>query len=52
MKESNTLAGNAANNFLRREIWLDTKEEYMKELDLLAEDATMKPLQKEALLNT
>ena len=35
MKESNTLVGIAANNFLREDILLNTKEQYMKESNTL-----------------
>ena len=31
MKESNILADNVENNFLRREIWMNTNGQYMKE---------------------
>ena len=29
MKESNIIAGNAANISLKKEVWMNTKEEYM-----------------------
>ena len=35
MKDSIILAGNAAKNFLRRDLLIDTKEQYMKELNAL-----------------
>ena len=44
MKESNTLAGNAGNNSLERELLLNTKGKYMKEsnTNTLAGNATIK----------
>ena len=39
MKESNTLVGNVANNFLRRDILLYTKGQYMKESNTLVGNA-------------
>ena len=39
MKESNTLAGNAANTSLRRKVWLHTEEECMKESNALTGNA-------------
>ena len=36
MKESNSLAGNVANNFLTKDILLNMKGEYMKETNFLA----------------
>ena len=38
MKESNILAENAANKFLRREIWMNTNGQYMKESNILADN--------------
>ena len=35
MKESSTLVGNVANNFLRREVSLNTNGQYMKESNSL-----------------
>ena len=34
MKGSNTPASNVADNFLRREKWLNTKGQYMKESNI------------------
>ena len=39
MKESNTLADNATIKQLQREILLDTKEQYMKESNILVYSA-------------
>ena len=36
-KESNTLAGNVANNSLKREVLLDTKNHYMRKFNNLVE---------------
>ena len=44
---SKSLAGIAENNFLLREMLLDTKVQYMKELNILAGNATIKQLQRE-----
>ena len=38
MKESNILADNVENNFLRREIWMNTNGQYMKESNILADN--------------
>ena len=46
MKASNTLAVNAANNILIREILLYIKGQYMKESNFLARNATIKLLQR------
>ena len=50
MKESSTLAGNAANNFLRREVLLNTKGQYMKESNTLAGNAGKNALKKGNLI--
>ena len=52
MKESNFLAGNVSDNFLRRVNLLNTKGQYMKESNTLAGNATIKQHQKENLLIT
>ena len=52
MKESHTLVGNAADNLLRWEVFLDTKAQYMKESNTLAGNAAIKLLQKVILPNT
>ena len=39
MKESNTLVGNAPNNFLGKETLLNTKGQYMKESNTLVVNA-------------
>ena len=39
MKDLNTLAGNAAINFLEMEILLNTKEHFMKESNILVDNA-------------
>ena len=49
MKESNNLAGNVINNFL---IWFNIKGQYMRESNILAENATMKLPQRQIWLNT
>ena len=52
MKESSTLAGNAAINLLQRELLLITKKQYMKESNTLADNAAINLLQKIILLDT
>ena len=52
MKESNILVGNVVNNFLRRDIWLNIKGQYMKESNTLASNVTIKHLNKDILQNT
>ena len=47
MKESTILADNVANNFLVRNMLLNTKGQYIKESDTLATNVTIKPLQEE-----
>ena len=39
MKASNTLAVNAANVSLRREVWINTEGKYMRESNTLAANA-------------
>ena len=51
MKESNSLVDNAANNFLRREILLNTKGKYTKESNILVGNAANNFLRREILLN-
>ena len=51
MKESNILAGNVVNNSLRREMWLNTKGEYMKESSFLAGNVTNNFLRRNIWLN-
>ena len=51
MKESNTHVGNVAKNFLRREILLDIKGQYMKESNTLAGNVAKNFLRGELLLN-
>ena len=52
MKESNTLVGNASNNFLRRDLFLNTKGQYMRESNTLVDYATINFLIRETKLNT
>ena len=47
MTESNILAGNVENNFQPMWTLLDIKEQCMKDLDTLADDAAIKPQQRE-----
>ena len=49
MKESNILAGNVVNNFL---IWFNIKGQYMKESNILVENATINQPQREVWLDT
>ena len=51
MKESNILVGNVVNNFLRKDIGLNTKGQYMKESKTLAGNAVNNFL-RDILLNT
>ena len=52
IKESNTLAGNVANNFLKRELLLSTKGQYMKESNTLPGNMVNNSLREGILLNT
>ena len=52
MKESNSLVGNAANNFLRREVLLNTKGQYMKESNTLVGNVANNFLRRLILQNT
>ena len=52
MKESNTLAVNAAINFLQRDILQNTKKQYIKDSNTLADNAEINLLRREILLNT
>ena len=52
MKESNTAAGKVTTKQFEKVILLDTKGQYLKELDILAGNAAIKQLQKVLLLNT
>ena len=47
MKESNTLVGNANNNFLTREVWLNIKDQYIKESNSLVGNADNNFLRRE-----
>ena len=51
MKESNSLAGNVAKNFLKREILLNIKRQYMKESNTLVGNVTNNFLKKNKWLN-
>ena len=51
MKESITDVHNVANFSLRREVWVDTKGQYMKESNTLAVCANIKQLQGVISLN-
>ena len=51
MKESNTLADNVANNFLRKEILLDIKRQYMKESNTLVGNVAKNFLRRDILLH-
>ena len=44
--------GRCSKQFSKTKTWLGTKGQYMKESNTLAADATVKPLQREVLLNT
>ena len=52
MKESNTLAANVTIKQLNREIWVNTKEQYMKESNTHAANVANNFLTKEVLLDT
>ena len=52
MKESNSLAYNVANNFLRRGNFLNTEGQYMKESNTLAGNVANNFLTREMLLHT
>ena len=52
MKESNSFAGIAIINQLRRDILLNIKEQYMMESNSLAGNAPINQLQTTVLLNT
>ena len=47
MKESDTLAGNATIKQIQREVWHDTKGEYMMDSNTLAANVTIKQLKGE-----
>ena len=49
MKESNNLAGNVINNFL---IWFNIKGQYMRESNILADNAAIKQLKRDLLFYT
>ena len=51
MKESNTLVGNVANNFLMRELLLDINRQCMKESNTLAGNVAKNFLRIGLLLN-
>ena len=52
MNDSNSRPGNAANNFLRREILLNTKGQYMKESNILVGNVAYNSLKQEVLQDT
>ena len=52
MKESETLVVILSIQHLIKDIWLNTKGQYMKESNTLAVIVTIKQLQKEIWLNT
>ena len=52
MKKSNSFAGNATIKQLEREVFRNTKGQYVKESNILVVNATIKQLKIETLLNT
>ena len=50
--EKNSLADNVTNNFLQREILINTEDQFMKESNSLVSYANIKQLQWELLIDT